>query len=268
MTEQMLKMYVRNQIIMNPTYMGETITIQGEKVRTHEIAKKYQEKSKFKRGNGLLELYICAIRNCEEVSMTSKGKQIPMSEVFAMFRETLPQKTQLDLLMDTFMPYISDYVKSHTCTGEGILVDTNLLVPRFDEDTCNQALKHIFGATDSRFIYNLANKRTNGNTLDLQEDIIERFFEVKDPVLSYASLIRALSYPYSDYKQYVSKGMLVSIDLEGLVYVIYDDIIYCISATNFGDVLSSGIEAMPECTKVFNTRDLVLLTKASLGGLR
>lgn len=268
MTENMLKMYVRNQIMLDPTYTGEEIIVKGERIKTNSIALSMQEGSKFIRGDGLLEMYIIFIRSCDEINMTVQGKKVPISEIMEGFKQNLPQKETLDTLVDKFMPFVFQYVSNHSCLGNGSILDDTLMVPNCDSDICNTALKHIFGCTNARFVYTLANKMTNGNTLDLHEDLLKKFNAATGKFLSYASLVRALGYPYSDYKQYISKGMLVSIDLSGLVYVILEDAMYCIRPSDFAEVSNRGLDAMPVCKKVYNTRDMAAYTQASLGGLR
>lgn len=268
MTDAMLAMYVRNQIMIDPTHMGEEIVVNGERIDTRKMAAKEQEGSKFVRGNGLVELYMTFIRNCDDITINVKSKQIPLSELMSSFKFTLPQKDQLDLIVDKFMPYIEEYVRTHVCSGNGYVLDDALAIPKYDMEMCNTAVKHLLGSSNSRFIYTLANKTTNGNVLDLYADEINRFNSAKGGFISYASGVRAFGYPYTNYKTFISKDMLVSTDLAGLVYVTYDDVLYCIKASDFISVASDGIKAMPLCKRVYNTRDISVYTNASIGGLR
>lgn len=233
MTDFMLDIYIRNQLYINPMYDGELLTINGVTYDTSERTCEIVKDFKIDTSSRSLEMYIAYICNEDSIAFMMKDKAITLSQLIKVFKKELPVKRHAEKTLEILFPIVAPVLSKNICKGPYEIVGNSLIIPKTSKANMEKAFRHLFGLEDTRFMYNTSKTIFNGNMLDLHQETLKKFSSLKGSFSSYANLIRAMGYPYSDYRRYVSLGILVSIDIFDNVFIIKDDMLHCTSISKF-----------------------------------
>lgn len=244
--DKILQIFVKNQLYLNPNYDGEILVYKGAKVDTGPIVQELRKTFNWTSGDGDLELVMSFYSSTESIYLRMGENVVSLRDYIKSTKKQLMVTYKAKDFLDSFASNfhkmaLNSYAKANQEMGTGVFLD-NLLIDDFTEDLSKQALKNLFGVTDTRFILTRTKGRMNGNLLDLVDDDFKRVCKVSQPFTTPANMIRAHDLPYSDYRKFISFGVLVSVDSNDNVYMLRDDIMYCMSVSRFSAYLDKPSE--------------------------
>lgn len=271
MDNKLIEMFVKNQMFLKPSYDGEIITFKGRTIDTSDTVKKLRQSFNPKCGNGDLELVMCYYDTSDLLVWKIEDTIVSLRHILKGYKNKLPVKyrveEQLNAISDKLYSLSkSNYVCSETEKSKSVVLG-NLVLNNYSEELSKEALKHLCGLGDTRFIMQRLQKTYNGNIIDMVPSDFKRVCNIKTEFSSVSNMIRALGYPYSDYHKFISYGILVSVDNEDRIYMVKDDTVYCMSVWKFSQYIDNPREFNTwerEFTSVYNATDLTFMKKARL----
>lgn len=272
MDETILNIFALNQLFLNPNYDGEILIYKGTQVDTSETVRKLRESYTPTTSNGDLESIICFYNTSDLLRWeTGNGGIIKLMDTFKGYRQNLETKYRVSDQIKKVAPLVYSLAKTNLVCNEkekpkGVIMG-NLICNNYTEELSEEALNHLCGIGDTRFIIQRLKDIYNGNLIDMIPSDFARVCKIKTGMTSMANMIRALGYPYSDYHKFIAYGILVSVDSKNRVYMIRDDTVYCMNVRKFSQYIddpSTFDTWVREFAEVYHSSDLDNLMKVRL----
>lgn len=256
MNIKFLEIFVKNQLMFNPNYDGEVITIDGERCDTSKLAQKYRDYILTSDGDGSLELLVCFLLENDVMALKKKdGGNISWRDIIEPFKVNLPLKYKAEDFYEKMHEDVYELVKSlsiSTKSAEMGAYSSTLALDNIEPCLVDNALKNILGLGDTRFVYPRTKGRFNGNFLDIVDDDFIKAGKVKQNFTCLSNMIRCMGFPYSNYREFISYGILVSIGLDDKVSIIKDKLMYCCSIDKFMQLIEQP-SRFTEWSSVFSS---------------
>lgn len=236
----LLRIFVKNQLAINPSYDGESLVYRGERIDLTDIANELKPLVKLKVGDGSLEILISYLITSDYIRFKVNNGSISLRTLLAPYRKSLPTKKDAENFIERMVPSLYELVKPFVAAEKGLekgVYSSNLVLNNFSKDLLKLALSNILGLEDTRPIYTRTKSIVNGNILDILDSDFTKLARTKQPFTGISNMVRSFGFPYSDYRQFISYGILVSVDQEGRLFVVRDDTMYCCNDSQLHEYL-------------------------------